>query len=218
MRLCPVQAGKRCLELGCGTGMVGVALARAGAAELLLTDGNADAVANCRRNLALNGVDVDPISGQSNVQVSDTSAGACAVTSHRRSSHDPTPGAAMQVMQRAWDSDWSDVSAPEVLLGADVMYDKAAFPALVTCIRQLLEREVASDKQPPVGYFASQLRMEETMAAFEAQMAQQGLAYEVIEWEPVVRLQHLLRMEELDDVRLYKLHGSSLCRNDTDAS
>lgn len=114
----------------------------------------------------------------------------------------------MQVMQRTWDGDWSDVSAPEVLLGADVMYDKAAFQALVTCIRQLLEKEVASGKQPPVGYFASQLRMEETMAAFEAQMAQQGLAFEVIEWEPVVRLQHLLRMEELDDVRLYKLHST----------
>lgn len=51
-------AGKFCIELGCGTGMVGVALARAGASPLLLTDGNAEAVGNCRRNLALNGVEV----------------------------------------------------------------------------------------------------------------------------------------------------------------
>jgi hypothetical protein len=188
--------------------MVGVALARAGAAELLLTDGNADAAANCRRNLALNDVDVDTVSGGNSVQVSNASAR----NSHSEPAQAPKPGshpgAVMQVIQRAWDGDWSDVSAPDVLLGADVMYDKAAFPALVTCIRQLLEREVTGDTQPPIGYFASQLRMEETMAAFEAQMAQQGLAYEVIEWEPVVRLQHLLRMEELDDVRVYKLHGS----------
>lgn len=47
------------MELGCGTGMVGVALSRVGAAGLLLTDGNADTVANCQRNLALNGVAVD---------------------------------------------------------------------------------------------------------------------------------------------------------------
>ena len=186
--------------------MVGVALARAGAAELLLTDGNADAVANCRRNLALNDVDVDTASGPSRIQVGDTSV--CAVTLHRPPSCGAIPQSALQVMQMTWDSDCSDVSTPEVLLGADVMYDKAAFPALVACIRQLLDRTPAKGEQRPVGYFASQVRLEETMAAFEAQMAQQGVDFEVLEREPVVRLQHLLRMEELTDVRLYKLDSN----------
>lgn len=189
--------------------MVGVALARAGAGELLLTDGNADAVANCRRNLALNDVNVDTASGPSRIQVSDTPAATCAVTLHRHPSSGAIPRTALQVMQMTWDGDWSDVSAPEVLLGADVMYDKAAFPALVACVRQLLDRTPAKGEQRPVGYFASQVRLEETMAAFEAQMAQQGLDFEVLEWEPVVRLQHLLRMEELTDVRLYKLDSNS---------
>jgi hypothetical protein len=111
------------------------------------------------------------------------------------------------VVQRRWDDHWSDVSTPEVLLGADLMYDKAAFPALVTCISRLLDRAVPHGQQPPVGYFASQIRLEETLAAFEAQMSQQGLKYDVLDWQPVVRFQHLLRMEELDDVRIYKLHG-----------
>lgn len=50
--------------------MVGVALARVGASGLLLTDGNADTVANCRRNLALNGVDMEADSSHGQIQVS----------------------------------------------------------------------------------------------------------------------------------------------------
>ncbi|KAL4447665.1 hypothetical protein ABPG75_004884 [Micractinium tetrahymenae] len=53
-------AGRCCLEVGCGAGMVGVALHRAGASHVILTDGNPEAVANCRRNLALNGVPLLP--------------------------------------------------------------------------------------------------------------------------------------------------------------
>ena len=47
-------AGRKCLELGCGSGVVGVALSRAGAARILLTDGNSDAVQNCEHNMRLN--------------------------------------------------------------------------------------------------------------------------------------------------------------------
>lgn len=115
----------------------------------------------------------------------------------------------LQVTQRLWDDNWSDVSTPEVLLAADVMYDKTSFPALVACTRQLLEKEPAAGKQPPVGYFASQVRMEETLAAFEAEIARQGLGLQVLMWEPVVRFEHLLREEELDDVRMYRIRGST---------
>lgn len=56
-----------------------------------------------------------------------------------------------------WDEDWSDVSTPEVLLGADLMYDPQSFPALVSCIKQQLDKPPAAGAQPPVGYFASQV-------------------------------------------------------------
>lgn len=49
-------AGKACLELGCGTGAVGVALSRVAAGPIWLTDGNADALENCARNLGVNNV------------------------------------------------------------------------------------------------------------------------------------------------------------------
>ncbi|EFN59648.1 hypothetical protein CHLNCDRAFT_133128 [Chlorella variabilis] len=51
-----LAAGRCCLEIGCGAGMVGVALHRCGAAAVVCTDGDAQTVANCRLNLQLNGV------------------------------------------------------------------------------------------------------------------------------------------------------------------
>jgi hypothetical protein len=51
-------AGKRCLELGAGAGVLGVVLARLrGVRELILTDGNEETLENLRGNLVLNGVD-----------------------------------------------------------------------------------------------------------------------------------------------------------------
>lgn len=46
------------LELGCGSGAVGVAVARAAAAQVLLTDGDAASVHNCIINCWLNGLNV----------------------------------------------------------------------------------------------------------------------------------------------------------------
>ena len=51
----PASAGKTCIELGAGTGVVGISLARVGAARVVLTDGNGATVENCRHNLKLNG-------------------------------------------------------------------------------------------------------------------------------------------------------------------
>jgi predicted nicotinamide N-methyase len=50
-------AGKRVLELGCGVGLVGLALSRSATppSHVLLTDGNAAAASNARRNLGVDG-------------------------------------------------------------------------------------------------------------------------------------------------------------------
>ena len=47
-------AGSSCLEVGCGAGVLGVALCRVKAAVVLLTDGNGAAVSNCKGNLVIN--------------------------------------------------------------------------------------------------------------------------------------------------------------------
>lgn len=48
--------GRSCLELGCGTGLVTMALAHAKASPILATDGNADTTRNCCYNLQLNDI------------------------------------------------------------------------------------------------------------------------------------------------------------------
>ena len=54
--MCCARAGKRCLELGSGAGLLGVALARLEVRELVLTDGDQTTLGNLRHNLRLNGV------------------------------------------------------------------------------------------------------------------------------------------------------------------
>lgn len=53
---------RRVLELGCGAGVAGVALARAGA-RTLLTDANRDALAGCAENARRNGLEVVMVPG-----------------------------------------------------------------------------------------------------------------------------------------------------------
>jgi ribosomal protein L11 methylase PrmA len=51
-----VGAGRVCLELGCGLGLLGVCLSRIGTARTILTDGDVAALENCIYNLRMNGV------------------------------------------------------------------------------------------------------------------------------------------------------------------
>lgn len=51
-----VCLGRVCVELGSGSGLVGVCLQRVKCSTLVLTDGNAAALQNCSENLTLNGI------------------------------------------------------------------------------------------------------------------------------------------------------------------
>ena len=44
------------MELGCGSGLLGICLQRAGAGHIVLTDGDIATLENCRHNLSVNNI------------------------------------------------------------------------------------------------------------------------------------------------------------------
>jgi ribosomal protein L11 methylase PrmA len=56
-----LPAGRTCIELGCGPGLVAACTARLQPACLLLTDGDPQTLVNCSSNMALNGHSVRPL-------------------------------------------------------------------------------------------------------------------------------------------------------------
>lgn len=145
--ICPAlaaarRAGRCCLEVGCGAGMVGVALHRACARHIILTDGNPEAVANCRRNLALNGVPLLP-----------EAAGSAGAGGWRGGSpqqgHTPLQDEQRWVQCRTlcWEDGWhgggdtqqaQQAQHPTVVLGADLLYDPTVIPVLLGLVKQVL--------------------------------------------------------------------------------
>lgn len=101
-------AGARVMELGCGCGLTGIALARARRASLCLTDGNAAAVSLTRLNLELNGcLDDDSCFVQELAWESLTEKVAAGF-------------------------------GAEVIISADTIYDPDAIPALISALSALL--------------------------------------------------------------------------------
>jgi hypothetical protein len=143
--------------------MAGVALHRAGAAGVVLTDGDAATLANCRLNLQLNGV---PLL---------TAGGA---------------GGAGQAWADCrllrWEDGWRGVAgqpAPAVVLGADLLYDPTVILALLSLLKRVLEAagaeaeagavavgpaapHPAGSEPQPAAYLATTLRNEATLQLF----------------------------------------------------
>ena len=91
------------MELGCGSGTAGVSLARTGAKRVLLTDGDADAIRNCRTNLGINGI-----------SVSEHAVSRC---DSQANGQEPE----VQCFVMRWEEPCS--LQPDVVLAADVLYD-----------------------------------------------------------------------------------------------
>lgn len=107
MRVRPGVAGMRVLELGCGTGLAGIAAAQAGA-RVVMTDYEDDALRFARANAAIN------------------------------------LGAVARDKVRAEHLDWRSPGAPgtfDIVLGADIVYDRANFPFLLSLFRAVLAPE-----------------------------------------------------------------------------
>ncbi|KAH9866662.1 hypothetical protein J1614_008355 [Plenodomus biglobosus] len=115
--------GKRLFELGAGTGMLSILCAKhLKVSGIVATDGDEAVVDAIKTNLFLNGLDIDDASG-------------CQVRT--------------AALKWGWPMDtrtFSDdygMEIPDVLLGADVTYDKAVIPRLVATMSEFFEQNRA---------------------------------------------------------------------------
>ena len=204
MQLCSAHnpwsaAGRTCLEIGSGAGMVGVALHRAGAAHVLCTDGDAQTVANCQLNLQLNGL---PLANGSSGRKCSSSSSSSSSGGAREWQ---LPQAAAECRQLCWEDGWPGANeaggeqwqAPTVVLGADLLYDPTVIPTLLSLLKQVLTAAARitagpcsqqahpppppQAQQQPAAYLATTLRNEATLLQFLA----------AVEADPAISMQQL---------------------------
>lgn len=113
-------SNKVCFEIGSGVGLVGLCLAHVKASKVILSDGDLSTLANMKFNLELNNLNVETGTAQRN---EDTSAVKCMYLP----------------WESASESQLQDI-IPDVILGADVIYDPVCLPHLVRVITILLNQ------------------------------------------------------------------------------
>ncbi|XAR49087.1 hypothetical protein NMG60_11032146 [Bertholletia excelsa] len=123
---CPKMfCGKSCFEVGSGVGLVGIGLAHAKASKVILSDGDLSSLANMKLNLELNNISTGGDLSERTTE--DTNL--------------------VQCIHLPWESVvGSEVQSfmPDIVLGADVIYDPLCLPYLVQVLASLLNRESAS--------------------------------------------------------------------------
>ncbi|KAL0475889.1 putative methyltransferase domain-containing protein [Neurospora intermedia] len=107
--------GKRVLELGAGTGYVSILCAKyLGSKHVIATDGSDEVVANLPDSLFLNG-----LQGSDAVQPMELWWGHALVGTE--------------------EAQWNGGREVDVVLGADITYDKSVIPALVATVEEVVE-------------------------------------------------------------------------------
>ncbi|KAI8942119.1 hypothetical protein NX059_000212 [Plenodomus lindquistii] len=132
---------KRLFELGAGTGMLSILCAKyLKVSGIVATDGDEAVVDAIKTNLFLNGLDIDDASG-------------CQVRTAALKWGWP-------VNATTFSEDYG-MDIPDIVLGADVTYDKAVIPRLVTTMRGFFEHNPALQV-----FVSATIRNEETFETF----------------------------------------------------
>ncbi|KAL1555862.1 hypothetical protein AAHA92_11553 [Salvia divinorum] len=199
-------ANKCCLEVGSGVGLVGICLSYVKASKVILTDGDFSTLANMKVNLELNHL---------------------ATGNH-------TPGSRLhdkmvQCVCLPWESASEDdlrCFAPDIILGADVIYDPSCLPHLVRVLSALLKRKrscnessagLQSDAPPekgaregeqhPVAYIASVIRNVDTFDYFLALAEKASLV--VTDLTEVIKVSDFLpylRSYDRPNIKIFRIY------------
>lgn len=208
-------SNKRCLEIGCGVGMLSIVAHRIGASVVISTDGDPDAVRNCTRNFRLNGIDTVSIDALDQTLKKPP---MCLAQQLCWSDATTLEGIldAVQMMHRA------RKHPVDVVLGADVLYDPESIPHLLSTIKQAVFSASTTtcchtDDAGCVMLLATTKRNEETLNAFiDAVHQDRGLMLEDITdsarmMENGIQFHHIQSLENARErIILHKLtlnHG-----------
>ncbi|XP_061348431.1 uncharacterized protein LOC133293839 isoform X2 [Gastrolobium bilobum] len=111
---------KSCFEIGSGVGLVGLCLAHAKASKVILSDGDLSTLANMKFNLELNHLNMETDMPQRN--------------------EDPSMVKCLYLPWESASESQLEDSMPDVVLGADVIYDPVCLPHLVRVLTILLNQ------------------------------------------------------------------------------
>ncbi|KAF2875301.1 putative methyltransferase-domain-containing protein [Massariosphaeria phaeospora] len=152
--------GKRLFELGAGTGILSVLCAKhLGVSGIVASDGDEAVVDAIKTNIFLNGLDLDDSSG--------TIVRAAALKWGR------------PIDASTFAEDYG-MEAPDILLGADVTYDRFVIPALVSSMREFFDLNSALQV-----LVCATIRNEQTFEAFCHACKRNGFRLELLDFPPV---------------------------------
>ncbi|PAN17221.1 hypothetical protein PAHAL_3G114500 [Panicum hallii] len=149
---------KCCFELGSGVGLVGICLNYVGASKVILTDGDTSTLTNMKENMELNNLCIEQ--EHSEVLKESKNKVECKYLSWEHVSESDLWG-----------------YQPDIVLGADIMYDPVCVPHLVRVLSMLLRRDRRQGEnngksgdefqtEGPVAYVATVVRNAETFNCF----------------------------------------------------
>ncbi|KAK8698129.1 hypothetical protein V6N13_114260 [Hibiscus sabdariffa] len=117
-----IFSGKSCFEVGSGVGLVGICLAHVKASKVILSDGDLSTLANMKLNLEKNQLNTEIDLLETNIE--NHNVVKCI--------HLPWESASEKELQDFM---------PEIILGADVIYDPSCLPHLVKVVAILLNKK-----------------------------------------------------------------------------
>jgi len=194
-------ADRCCLELGAGTGLLGLCLALAGSQRVVLTDGDRTCLENLQLNLETNGYrpvaleDVDTSTQRLDVGVSYLHWDEAVATGD--SARTPLD-TFLAVLKRPVD----------VVLAADVLYDPEVIPSIIQILGTVLAETPGVHRSQPFALFANAVRNSDTHARFEKELGAAGLTFEDVSAlydAPSVKFSQLKRQEQYAPIRMHRI-------------
>ncbi|KAF8018137.1 hypothetical protein BT93_H3129 [Corymbia citriodora subsp. variegata] len=145
-------ASKTCFEVGSGVGLVGICLSHVKASKVILSDGGLSTLSNMKLNLKMNQIsteDDEPVTSECLDSFDHAQIGGMRTEidiislPHVKCLHLPWECASESVLQKL---------KPDIILGADVIYDPLCLPHLVRVLSILLDKTKSSSQLPRVGF------------------------------------------------------------------